>query len=213
MAIFPGGACLFLLREDEAGGLEVRTAIGVNQEFFLGANSTDTGCTSRRVLDTRQSYFGNYDNDDLMIMSSPYVPWTPLNTAIIVPIVHQGQPLGTVNLYNTSSDAFTSHDKQLLEMIAERAAMALYNGMLFDRTRSEAFTDSLTGLYNIRFMTKQVGEKCRIGVSRRDCALEGCCQNRRRPGTGAALTSFGDPACDTLARPRRDVRPALHGPR
>src|SRR5258708_37906868 len=57
-------------------------------------------------------------------------------------------------------DAFGPHDRQLLETIAERAAMALYNGMLFDRTRSHAFTDPLTGLYNLRYLTQYVEDRC-----------------------------------------------------
>ena len=69
--------------------------------------------------------------------------------------------LGTINLYSPHPDAFSVHDKQLLETIAERAAMALYNGLLYDRTRGHAFTDPLTGVYNIRYLTQYVEERCR----------------------------------------------------
>jgi diguanylate cyclase (GGDEF)-like protein/putative nucleotidyltransferase with HDIG domain len=167
-AIFPGGACLFLLRDEGTDTLHVRAAVGVNREFFADSRSLNERCRSVQVLTSRKSYYGDYDSDDLMLQTSPYVQWQTLRTALIVPIVHQGQPLGTINLYHTSPVAFTSHDEQLLEMIAERAAMALYNGMLYDRTRSQAFTDSLTGVFNIRYITEQVEEKCRVGANRRD---------------------------------------------
>lgn len=78
-----------------------------------------------------------------------------------MPIVHQGEMLGTINLYHPQTDAFGPHDRQLLETIAERAAMALYNGLLFDRTRSHALTDPLTGLYNVRYLTQYVEERCK----------------------------------------------------
>jgi len=161
-AIFPGGACLFLLKEENAAVLRVRTAVGVNSEFFAQAHSLNERCQSIQVLNARESYYGEYDNEDLMLQSSPYAQWQPLRTALIVPIVHQGQPLGTINLYHTSEAAFNGHDQHLLEMIAERAAMALYNGMLYDRTRGHAFTDSLTGVFNIRYITEQMEDKCRI---------------------------------------------------
>ena len=72
--------------------------------------------------------------------------------------------LGTINLYHPDADAFGAHDKQLLETIAERAATALYNGLLFDRTRSHANTDPLTGLYNLRHITRHVEEACEAGA-------------------------------------------------
>ena len=167
-AIFPGGACLFLLKDESTETLNVRAAVGVNREFFAQSRSLNERCRSMQVLNTRQSYHGEFDNEDLMLQSSPYAQWQALKTALIVPIVHQGRPLGTINLYHTSDAAFSSHDKHLLEMIAERAAMALYNGMLYDRTRSQAFTDSLTGVFNILYITEQVEDKCRIAATRRD---------------------------------------------
>ena len=38
--------------------------------------------------------------------------------------------------------------------------MALYNGLLFDRTRSHTVTDPLTGLGNLRRITQHVDEAC-----------------------------------------------------
>jgi len=187
-AIFPGGACLFLLKDDETKLLSVRAAVGVNREFFAQSRSISDRCRSMQVLNTRQSYHGDFDNDDLMLQSSPYAQWRALKTALIVPIVHQGQPLGTINLYHTSDAAFSSHDKHLLEMIADRAAMALYNGMLYDRTRSQAFTDSLTGVFNILYITEQVEDKCRIGMNRREIATA----MRREPGPKGYFQSKPD---------------------
>ena len=85
-----------------------------------------------------------------------------------MPIVHQGEVLGTINLYHPEPNAFGPHDQQLLETIAERAAMALYNGLLYDRTRSHANTDPLTGLYNFRYLTQQVDALCAQADPERD---------------------------------------------
>ena len=164
-AILPGTTALFLLRPTEgdkasgAGEMKVRTAVGVNREFFAGAKTL--GKTSAGVARTRTTYLGGYDPDDLLLISSQTTQWVPLLTALIVPISHQGEVLGTINLYHPSPNAFGAHDRQLLETIADRAATALYNGLLFDRTRSHAFTDPLTGLYNIRHITQHVEDRCR----------------------------------------------------
>ena len=112
------------------------------------------------VAKTRETYVGIYDPSDLMLATSNTANWVPLNSALIVPIVHQGEILGTINLYHAEPDAFGTHDQHLLETISERAALALYNGLLFDRTHSDAVTDPLTGLFNIRYLTRYVDERC-----------------------------------------------------
>jgi len=170
-ALLPGTTALFLLRrtdgentdgEEPSEEMVVRTAVGVNREFFSGAKTL--GGTSLAVARDGVTYLGGYDADDLLLISSQTTQWTPLQTALIVPIVHQGAVLGTINLYHPNALAFSAHDRQLLETIADRAATALFNGLLFDRTRSHAFTDPLTGLYNIRHITQHVEECCRAAV-------------------------------------------------
>ncbi len=159
-AILPGTACLFLLREED-GTLAVRTAVGVNREFFIGARTLGPASKSVTAAAARETYEGEYDADDLMPTSSQTAQWEPLHSSLIVPIVHQGEVLGTINLYHPQPQAFGPHDRQLLETIAERSAMALYNGLLFDRTRSHALTDPLTGLYNVRYLTQYVEDRCK----------------------------------------------------
>ena len=159
-AILPGTACLFLLRDDRDDSLVVRTAVGVNREFLLGGRTLSDASRSRQVAQTLQSYLGDFDTDDLLPTSSVTAQWVALRSSLIVPIVHQGEVLGTINIYHPEAHAFGPHDRQLLETISERAAMALYNGLLFDRTRSHALTDPLTGLYNVRHLTQYVEDHC-----------------------------------------------------
>lgn len=160
-AILPGTSCLFLLKsEEDPHVLKARAAVGINHELFNDAYTSGPRSLTLRVVLTRETYIGEYEHDDLMISGSSILPWSPLNSALIVPIIHQGEALGTINLYHQQPGAFHAHDQQLLEMIAERAALALYNGLLYDRTRSHAFTDPLTELYNLRFLTQFIEKRC-----------------------------------------------------
>ena len=158
-AILPGTACLFLLRDDVGDGMSVHAAVGLNLEFFRGARTLPRG-RSLGVAASRQTYVGDYDADDLMLVASPEAQWVPLQAMIVVPIVHQGSVLGTINLYHSEVGMLGVHDRHLMETIAARAAMALYNGLLFDRARSQALTDPLTGLYNLRGLTSAVEGRC-----------------------------------------------------
>ncbi len=158
-AILPGTACLFLLRNGAEGNLMARVSVGLNQEFFHGASASGLASQSLGVATSRRTYRGEYDPADLRLLATPG-DWEDLRTSLIVPIVHQGEVLGTINLYHPQPNAFGPHDQQLLETIAERAAMALYNGLLYDRTRSHANTDPLTGLFNFRYLTQHVDTLC-----------------------------------------------------
>jgi len=162
-AILPGTACLFLLREGAEDALVARVAVGLNRERLRGARAGGLLSRSLQVATRRETYRGPYDPDDLRLPDMLTGSWESLCAALIVPIVHGGETLGTINLYHSDEGAFGPHDQQLLETIAERAALALYNGLLFDRTRSHANTDSLTGLYNLRYLTQHMDALCANG--------------------------------------------------
>ncbi len=216
-AIFPGGACVFLLKElkeetqktegqkgepPKSEGhdvLSARAAVGLNQEFLAGSRTLGAFSRSLQIAQTRGTYMGEYDQDDLLLTGSQSAQWVNFHTALIVSIVHQGEVLGTINLYSPHDDAFSAHDRQLLETIAERAAMALYNGLLFDRTRGHALTDPLTGVYNIRYLTEYVEDRCRKAkghVAQEDAAED---KGEGRKEKGVADTQEG--ASGSLARP------------
>nr|MDQ2687025.1 diguanylate cyclase [Armatimonadota bacterium] len=157
IALFPGTACLGLLRDDK-GDLRVLAAAGDGAEALVGAEAQEDGA-SWRAAHARQSALDAYDDEDLGRVLFP--PTGAPRSALIVPVVHQGEVLGTINLYHAESNAFSPDDRQLLETIADHAASAVFNGLLFDRTQSHAVTDALTGLYNLRFITQAVEQRCR----------------------------------------------------
>ena len=164
-AILPGTAALFLLG-DEADVRQTAewraAAVGLNREYFCRREDAGSSSTSLQGRPQPGDLSGRVrcrrPDADFVAVRAVGPRCKP---ALIVPIVHQGEVLGTINLYHPDAEAFGAHDKQLLETIAERAATALYNGLLFDRTRSHAFTDPLTGLYNLRHITQHVEERCR----------------------------------------------------
>lgn len=160
LAILPDSACLFLLKDNEDNCLSERAVVGLNLEFFTGCRTLNTHSISWQAVEKKQTYVGSYDPDDLMLTGSASSAWKSLASALIVPIVHQGEQLGSINIYHPAPNAFSDHDAQLLEMIAERAAMAIYNGLLFDRTLGHTLTDSLTGLHNVRYVTEYVEARC-----------------------------------------------------
>src|SRR5579883_3381782 len=95
-------------------GLRVRSAVGLNHEYFLDARTADDASRTLHVAREGRSYLGEFLPEDLLMTRVPTGPWTPLRTAIIVPIVHQGRVLGTINIYHSQENAFGEHDRELL---------------------------------------------------------------------------------------------------
>jgi diguanylate cyclase (GGDEF)-like protein len=158
--IFPGSLCLFLLKEPTGSDLVVGAAVGVNAPYFNQARTIGPNSISWKALKNCATSVGDYDGDDLMLSNPDSEVWVPLQSSIIVPITFEGQDLGTINCYHSEYQAFGHHDVHLLEMIAKRAAPSLYNSLLFERTRSHATTDSLTGVFNLRYLTETIDSLC-----------------------------------------------------
>jgi diguanylate cyclase (GGDEF)-like protein/putative nucleotidyltransferase with HDIG domain len=158
--IYPGATCVFFLWDPESRRLVADSAFGVNREFFVNARTAGDDSVSTHAIETKTPYFGAFDPSDLLLVESASGQWTQPKTALIVPVYCEGRPLGTINLYHPSENAFSEYDRQLLELISERAASALYNGILFDTTRGASLSDPLTGVYNLRFLTSHVDSLC-----------------------------------------------------
>jgi diguanylate cyclase (GGDEF)-like protein/putative nucleotidyltransferase with HDIG domain len=160
-AIFPGVSSTLLLREED-GSLKVRAARGLNSHFFSGGHTNGEQSLSCRVLAVGETHRGEYDADDLMLSGNELDEWVELQSCLIVPIVHEGHTLGTINLYDPELDAFSPYDSQIVELISERVAPAICNGLLFDRNHADTDCDTLTGLHSMRFLSEHLDSRCRL---------------------------------------------------
>lgn len=71
-------------------------------------------------------------------------------TLLSVPMVHQGQTMGVINIYKPTVGAFDHPEQTLIENVAKQAALGIANARLFQATVEQSLTDSLTALPNRR---------------------------------------------------------------
>lgn len=70
---------------------------------------------------------------------------------IATPLISRGRLLGVVEIMNKMGDApFDDKDLELLQILADHAAIAIENARLYEKAQRLAITDDLTGLYNSR---------------------------------------------------------------
>jgi GGDEF domain-containing protein len=90
---------------------------------------------------------------------------------IAVPIKFQDQVLGVIELINRlESRPFSDDDLEILEVIADFAAIALTNAMRYEYMSSLAVSDPLTGLYNRTRLDKLIQSADETGLSPEELA-------------------------------------------
>lgn len=79
---------------------------------------------------------------------------------LIAPLVADGRLLGVLNFCERTRAARTDREEPLTEIIAFLGRL-LNHARMFEQARTEARVDSLTGLYNQRWMTETLGREIR----------------------------------------------------
>jgi diguanylate cyclase (GGDEF)-like protein len=145
--------------DDSQESMLVKCSVGLNAELFYNGVTSPGASISMATLKSGETFNGPFCRDDININAKPGFQWFDIKSAVIVPIIHQDKSIGTLNLYHREENAFSEFDEHLLEQIASRSALAIYNGLLFERTQNHANTDGLTNLFNLRYISEFVENK------------------------------------------------------
>jgi len=79
---------------------------------------------------------------------------------IIVPMKWKGDVIGVLYvLMDRQGRPFAETDASLLNLLASQAAIAVQNSRLYESCQALAVTDPLTGLYNRRFLSEELGKE------------------------------------------------------
>jgi diguanylate cyclase (GGDEF)-like protein len=79
-----------------------------------------------------------------------------------IPLKFKDEILGVMNLSRTVTGRFSRSEMRLLSLLADQAAVAIYNARLYKRLTQMANTDSVTGLPNRRALDERLQEEWRL---------------------------------------------------
>lgn len=79
-----------------------------------------------------------------------------IRSIIAVPFGRRDKTLGLLCAFKDRPGTFEWHDLDLFRAVAEHVAVALENARLYHKTKMQAITDGLTGLYNHRFFREHL---------------------------------------------------------
>lgn len=85
-------------------------------------------------------------------------------SVLCVPIRSAKNTYGILHMASNARHAFDDDDSTLANAIGEQIGMAVESALLFDEINRLAITDGLTGLYNVTYLKRVLGEEVRRSV-------------------------------------------------
>jgi diguanylate cyclase (GGDEF)-like protein len=104
--------------------------------------------TTRQILTSGQAMI--FVENDPTLSDHERIGLFDLNTrsGLVVPIVVDGQSLGTLSLFSRQANAFSSRTVEIGQDLASQAALAIERARLHAAIQERARTDALTGILN-----------------------------------------------------------------
>lgn len=146
-----GSTCAVFLLDGSSHTLVERASTGRYQDLLRNARVRLGKGVTGKAASRLKPYTGSYDPNDITFSMNGKLA-LELKSCMVAPVVSYGQVLGTINVYDTQSNAFSADDLRTLMSVANRAALAIQNAAAFESVRDSAMKDQVTGLYNGRYL-------------------------------------------------------------
>ncbi|MDH7602226.1 MAG: diguanylate cyclase [Armatimonadota bacterium] len=159
---------VFLVDESDPSCLVAQSVVGRHKSVFEGARARLGRGVTGKAASRMRPYLGSYDPNDLQLVRR-VSKGLQVKSCLVVPMVCFGRLVGTINLYDDSSSAFSKDDLATMESIAGRAAYAIQNALAFESVRQSATRDPLTGLYNTRYLHTYLERELNRASRRNGC--------------------------------------------
>ena len=172
-SVFNAETVAILLKEDlfvpGQTGLKVYKAIGKYEKIFLDARATLGAGVTGGVAQSGVARHGEYVPDDLTFASAGEnaLP-TPgaVRSVLIAPMADgDGRIIGTVSLYHARLELFHQGDLGVLTAVSAQAGQAILKAIEFDRNIESAMVDSMTGLYNARYLEQFIAGEAKRSLA------------------------------------------------
>lgn len=145
---FPFTLSTLYISSETPDHLEIVHAHGPNADAFEGIQvPVDQGIAGMSWLS------GEVELDPDLVLerrSMPPAAIAGLVSAFAIPLVHEGKTFGVLTLYTNRKISAEIDAQSTLQAIARRIAPLFLSSLSFERSLSNALTDSLTGLPNER---------------------------------------------------------------
>jgi diguanylate cyclase (GGDEF)-like protein/putative nucleotidyltransferase with HDIG domain len=147
--LVPFSCTALFLYDEETDRLECSFASGVDAEIIqqIAVRSGDglTGWVARN----RRPVVNARPGTDLQAAGLGHLA-TSLQSALVCPLLAGEKFIGALATYHVEEAFYRDDHRRLLERVSEQASTVIKNALVYEQTREDSLTDSLTGLPNTR---------------------------------------------------------------
>lgn len=142
---------VFVSDPDHPKSLIAKAAAGRCEDVLMGSHVRyGKGMTGKSAAHL-EPRLGNFDPNDIVLASGSTCN-LDFKSGAVAPIVSFGELLGTINVYDVCSGAFSNDGARILSFVSHQSGLALQNAKAFEDVRDSALRDPLTNLRNGRFL-------------------------------------------------------------
>ncbi len=123
-----------LLMDEAAGMVRARAAKGIEEEVEQGVRiPLGKGFAGRIAAERRAVIIDDVDHADIL---NPILRQKGIRSLLGVPLLVEGRVLGVLHVGTLTPRKFTEHDRDLLQLAADRAALGIEHRQLYERERT-----------------------------------------------------------------------------
>lgn len=150
--------------DQAAGSRTLKYAYGeLISALELGSVGPLEGTQNQQVAKTCQTLIRSDFASDAEFPSDVETAQKGLRSSIMVPLISQGEVVGTLGLRSRAVNAYGKREQAILERLAEHIAPALENAMMFEQIQSgieeKAMMEEITGIITSSLEIDQVFDK------------------------------------------------------
>jgi Osmosensitive K+ channel histidine kinase len=130
--ILEADTCAMLLLDEETDELAARAAVGIEEEVEQGVRiPLGGGFAGRVAADKLPVILDDVDHADVL---NPILRQKGIKSMLGVPLLVDGNALGVIHVGTLFHRRFTADDVELLQLVADRVAIAIERGRLHEQT-------------------------------------------------------------------------------
>jgi diguanylate cyclase (GGDEF)-like protein len=152
--VFDADSGLIYSVEPETGHMAIISSFGYSDEILekMQKRGMENASACEACLEMRAVTVDNLSTDE----KCSNLQKVKTGSCVCIPIEGGDKLLGVLHLRRRHPDAFTPEDVQLAQALTYQFGLAMQRASLFEQVNRLAITDSMTGLYNYRKLTRDL---------------------------------------------------------
>lgn len=141
------------------GVLELKAGTGLSPAFMEQPSLMLGEGVVGKVVEKCKLYKSSNIREDPDCCNKDLKAQEGINAILSVPIKNKEKAIGSLSVYRRSQQAFTDGDVMLMSIFAAQAVEAIEKTNQLEQLKRQATFDSLTGIYNRRFLLNRIEEE------------------------------------------------------